>query len=111
MSSIQIAIERYATDSNGLFPHTIDELLTRKLMDRWPRNPYTGRQMKQVPWRQHSPGDFFYWVDKNRFGYCLGAYASDSGSGSGGHGVAVYYSGGIDPSMISSAGFPEICKP
>lgn len=111
MASIQMAIERYATDNNGLYPADIEELVARKLLSGWPTNPFTGRRMKQVEWGANSPGDFFYRVGTHRFGYCIGAYAADPRGGYEGSGVAIFFYGGIDPSETYTPPLPGICKP
>ncbi|MEP0815025.1 MAG: hypothetical protein HRF49_10215 [bacterium] len=40
--AIQLAVERYAVDNEGLYPADLDELVRLGYMDRFPPNPYYG---------------------------------------------------------------------
>jgi hypothetical protein len=52
LHTIQLAVERYATDRNWTYPKTIDEVVAAGYMPQLPINPFTDQPMRNI-----SPGD------------------------------------------------------
>jgi len=65
LHSIHTAIERYAVDNNGKYPETSKELIELRYLSKFPLNPYTNEQMKDVAFGERAPGEFTYVPVKN----------------------------------------------
>jgi hypothetical protein len=76
--NIQIALERYATEHNDIYPERIETLIDGNLMTVFPRNPFTNRPQINVPYGSPDfEGNFTYLpvtVDGEILGYYLIAY-------------------------------------
>jgi hypothetical protein len=61
VQDIQLAIERYAMDTDGVYPASVQQLITAGYIQSWPKNPiakgYLNPQEPGEPWR---PGGFIY---------------------------------------------------
>jgi type II secretory pathway pseudopilin PulG len=81
LHSIQLAVERFAADSGGTYPTTIDELQAGNYLQQPPQNPFTLRPMRNIsPGDEPFAGEFSYepvMKDGKAVGYALYAYGSD----------------------------------
>jgi hypothetical protein len=58
---IQLAVERYAVDTNGSYPQDIQQLVTRGFIAKWPDNPYGPGSMQPLKLGDPAvPGGFVY---------------------------------------------------
>ncbi len=78
LSTIQIAVERYADHNDGHYPLTIEDLFTEPILNSTPRNRYTGKLMVEIPFGATPwEGEFTYVPVKQGedvIGYYLIAY-------------------------------------
>jgi hypothetical protein len=76
--SIQIALERYTFEHNGLYPENAETLIDGNLMTVFPRNPFTNRPQINVPYGSPDfEGNFTYLpftIDSELRGYYLIGY-------------------------------------
>jgi hypothetical protein len=76
--SIQIALERYTLEHNGLYPENAETLIDGNLMTVFPRNPFTNRHQINVPYGSPDfEGNFTYLpftIDSEVRGYYLIGY-------------------------------------
>jgi hypothetical protein len=64
LHAVQLALERFAVDSEDAgYPVTTAALRTSGYLPKFPRNPYTGEEMREYPVdiERLPPGDFVYY--------------------------------------------------
>jgi hypothetical protein len=57
---IQMALERYAVDTEGSYPTDAEELIEKHYLAQWPRSPYGGRMEPLDSRMPAKPGCFHY---------------------------------------------------
>jgi len=61
LHSVQLAVERYAVDTDGSYPTRVTQTLEAGYLDALPTNPYTGQPMRELRLGDPpSQGDFYY---------------------------------------------------
>ena len=75
---IQIALERYAIDHNGMYPESTDDLFDLNYMSEPPRNPFTEGTSEFIEFGESGQGGNRTYVpvsnDKGVYGYYLFSY-------------------------------------
>lgn len=81
LSTIQIALERFGEEHNGLYPNDIDTLITEHYILEFPANPFTRELMRNITFEETPfPGEFTYIpvnVEGEVAGYFLLIYGSE----------------------------------
>jgi hypothetical protein len=61
LHSIQIALERYASDHSGYYPQNTGELISGNYLPQYPNNPFTNQPMREIEFgAAPSDGEFTY---------------------------------------------------
>lgn len=85
LHSIQIAVERYAADNEGVYPSSIDDLGQGEYMPEFPNNPVTEEPMNEIGFgtEPFSGGYTYipYTEDEKVIGYYLICYGLEDTEG------------------------------